>query len=489
MTMTTLVVSLYIIIPIFALSLNLIMGEKLRFFDKLQNIILMLLLSTIPVICLCNYNMPYTETLGGWKVGFGITLSIDKSALIFLATLYFVNLIVLLYSIYDDSIKNCSRKFFMGYWLLILGMSGAICTRDIFNLYVWSEVMLVSVFILLSCGHQKDSSLQINYATFNIIGTLCLLVAIALIYRATGSLNYYEIGARINTVPEAITLIGFGLMLFGLGIKAGLFPLYFWLPASYPHTSPSSTALLSSIVTKTILLVILRIIWVVLPDQAPLLAKTMFVVAACTMVFGVFGAVIQTKMRDILSFHIISQIGYIVLAIFIESRLAIVAAIYFILHNVLVKTNLLLISGVVEKIYGTGNLGHIGGRMLRDNNVLAILFLASALSLAGFPPLSGFWAKFYILCAAIKANHTPLALVAIAVSILTLLSMLKIWRKGCCEEQDTSRSAATLAIPHTQFLAIVLLTAGMVSIGFFPDSIINILNDSAIELSANRDII
>lgn len=486
--MTTQIVSLYIILPILALALNFTMREQLSKFGKIINMSLMLTLTALPMLCLANYSSEQSLTIGGWKAGFGITISLDLQVILFLAILYFVNLLVILYSLQDTSIRMCSRKFYMGYWLLILGMTGAVCTRDIFNLYVWSEVMLVSVFILLSCGHQEESSLQINYATFNIIGTLCLLVSIALLYRTTGSLNYYEIGARISSVKESVPLVGFGLMLFGLGIKAALFPLYFWLPAAYPRTSPSSTALLSSIVTKTILLIILRIVWVVLPDRMPLLATIMLLVAALTMLFGVFGAVIQLRIRDILSFHIVSQIGYIVLGIFIDSKLAIVATVYFIIHNVLAKTNLLLISGIAEKIYGTGNLVEIGGRILRDNRLLAILFLISALSLAGFPPLSGFWGKFYILYAAIKNHHMLLALVAIAVSILTLLSMLKIWRKGYCEEINPDRKIIQTVIPRAQLTAIMLLTAVMLGVGLFPDTIINVLNTSADELSANREI-
>jgi multicomponent Na+:H+ antiporter subunit D len=231
-------------------------------------------------------------------------------------------------------------------------------------------------------------------------------------------------------VPEvpnqgAVAAVAF-LLLAAFAAKAAVFPLFFWLPASY-HTTPAPVgAIFAALLTKVGVYAMIRVFTLIFPSGLPWLAPLIGVAAAATMVIGVLGAAAHWEIRRILSFHIISQIGYMLVGLAIATPLALAGAVLYMLHHIIVKANLFLVAGVIRRVGGSFSLASLGGLWRRDP-WLAILFAIPALSLAGLPPLSGFWAKLLVIRSGLEAEWYWLAAIALATGILTLYSMLKIW--------------------------------------------------------------
>lgn len=467
-------------LPVIATATQLTLGKQ-HYIKAMQIIysILFLLLS----IYLFFFGDKLTIIhLANWPAPYGIVLAIDHLARLMLLVFSVVFTCINIFSLTDSTLKNSERTYYSGAWLLVLGVIGALTTYDIFNLYVWSEVILVSAFIILSIS-QKNNSINIwHYAIFNITGTLLMLLAIGLLYGLTGNLNAAAIAQYLTTTSNSLIMPIVTLLFLGLAIKGGIFPFYFWLPTNYPNTSASSTLLISSLVTKVIMLVILRLFWLWQPLQSSSLSIVFIVLACCTMFFGVMGAANEFRLRHILSFHIVSQIGYILLAIFIPTSQAIMATLYFLIHNIFVKTNLLMTSGIIEERYQTNKLTEMGGN-LKACPLLAAIFFLSAMSLAGFPPLSGFWGKLLIFKSAFN-NHLYIPLIiAILVSLLTLYSMTKIWRCVYCEASSIKSHSSTFKLTKIQLLALLPLLLIPIIMGLYPSFLIPPLQHITDQLS------
>jgi multicomponent Na+:H+ antiporter subunit D len=216
------------------------------------------------------------------------------------------------------------------------------------------------------------------------------------------------------------------MLLVAFGIKAAIFPLFFWLPASY-HTPPISvTAIFAALLTKVGVYALVRVFTLIFVQDTDFSHTLILIVSGFTMVSGVLGAAAEYDFRRILAFHIVSQIGYMIMGLGIFTTLALTGVIYFLIHNIVAKANLFLISGVSNRLQGTYDLRKSGG-LYKTYPILAILFLIPSLSLAGIPPLSGFWAKFMLVRGGLEAESYVIIGVALFVSVWTLYSMMKIW--------------------------------------------------------------
>ncbi|WP_440682548.1 complex I subunit 5 family protein [Cysteiniphilum halobium] len=474
-----------VVIPLLSIFIHLtITKAHIHLRNGLQFFLLFFWL-IISILLLYQLKQSIIIRLGDWAPPFGITIVVDKLSGFMLVIFAVVALCINFYSYSDKNILNAKHQiFYAGFWLLLLGISGALLTRDIFNLYVWFEVILVSSLILLTSTYQPKLHAILNYAMMNIVGTLLMLLSIAFIYGLTGSLSYDQISDHL-TQNAPLILPALCLFIFSLGIKGALFPLYFWLPKAYPKTSVSSTMLLSSLVTKVVMVILLRFVWLWPILQQKFFLNSLLFVALATMLFGVIGAASQFRFKDILAFHIVSQIGYIVLAIVLPFPMALIAAIYFIVHNILVKTNLFMIAGIIEQHLGTDDFKKLGS-VLKHHKWLAFVFFIAAMSLAGFPPLSGFWAKFILLKVAITHGFYISSTIAIIVSLLTLYSMIKIWRYVFSQVPKVPQARIQKPIPFSLslHLAILPLFVMMIIIGLFPDSILQVLAPIALKLTS-----
>jgi len=373
--------------------------------------------------------------VGSWPAPFGIVLVADLLSTLMLIACNGVAALVTIYGLRQMSADEQSPYYHPLALLLLLGVNGSLLTGDLFNLYVWFEVMLLASFVLLTLGRKRDQlEGAMKYVTLNLVASMIFLTAVGLLYGKMGTLNFADLAMKIAAEPQADVVNAAGILLFvAFGIKAALFPFFFWLPASY-HTPPVTiSAMFAGLLTKVGMYAIIRVFTLVFEIQDTFLGNLMVWIAGFTMVVGVLGAAAHYEMKRILSFHIVSQIGYILMGLTFLTPLALGGAIFFIIHNMVAKTNLFLVAGMVEQHCGTTELKKTGGLYAREP-MLAALFFISAIALAGLPPLSGFWAKFSLVKAGFDVGAYAIVGVSLAVGIMTLFSMTKIWAEAFWKE-------------------------------------------------------
>lgn len=409
---------------------------------------------------------------GSWMPPFGVSFVADpfSAAMVVISSL--LALAAAIFGLVDLTDTQKRAGFYPLFMGLMVGVNGAFLTGDIFNLYVWFEVMLITALGLIALDRSKsqlDGALK--YAVLNLFSTLLFLIAIGLLYGVTGTLNMADLSVVLEVTDLSPALLISGLLfLTGFGIKAGFFPMFFWLPASYHTASIVVSAVFAGLLTKVGVYAAFRVFTLLFDVNNAGIREMVAIFAAGTMLFGVFGAAIQWDVRRILSFHIISQIGYIIMGLAIATPAAMAGAIFYIIHHIIVKANLFLLAGAIYRQTGTYDLRQAGGLMKRSP-WLAVLFLIPALSLAGIPPLSGFWAKFMVIDASFRHGAGWLGGVALFVGLLTVFSMSKIWMEAFWKDppkEGTPSSRLNFAV----VAPISLLAAITVFIGLNPEPLV-----------------
>ena len=422
--------------------------------------------------------------LGNWPAPFGITLVADVLSAVMLVVLGGMGLAVLVYALGSTGAERDAPGFHALYHLLLLGVAGAFLAGDLFNLYVWFEVLLITSFVLLVLGGERAQVKGgVVYVVINLVASLCFLIAIGMLYGLAGTLNLADLALRLPALgaPGLVTTVAM-LFLVAFGIKAAVFPLFFWLPAAY-HTPPVAVAaLFAGLLTKVGVYALLRVFTLLFTQDVGYTHALLLVIAGLTMLSGVLGAVAQTDTRKILSFHIVSQIGYMVMGLALFTPLALLGAIFYVVHHIVVKTNLFLVGGIAHRIGGDFELENLGG-LYRARPWLAVLFLVPALSLAGLPPLSGFWAKLIILRAGLEAEAYVAVAVAVGAGLLTLVSMTKIWAEAFWKPRPTDRPLAPTTRSMARLIApVAVLAAVTLAIGLYAEPLVVLAERSATEL-------
>jgi multicomponent Na+:H+ antiporter subunit D len=366
--------------------------------------------------------------------------------------------------------------------MLLMGVNGAFMTGDLFNLYVWFEVMLMSSFVLMALGGERQQiEGSVKYLTLNFLASVLFLSATGIIYGKTGTLNMADLAYRLGSdAPNEFMSTSAVLLLIAFGIKAAVFPLYFWLPASYHTPAVTVSAVFAGLLTKVGVYALIRTFTLIFSMDLFFIQPLLYFIAGLTMLSGVFGAASQYNFRRILSFHIISQIGYMILGLAIYTPLALAGTVFYIFHHIIVKTNLFLISGIVRRLLGSEQLKELGGLYTR-HPFLAILFLIPALSLGGIPPLSGFFAKFIVIKAALISEQYVLVIAALLTGLLTLFSMTKIWSEVFWKKERIpvpSRSA----ISFTFFMPVIVMALATIGIGLFAGILFQMCEIAAAQL-------
>lgn len=392
-------------------------------------------------------------TVGGWPPPYGIPFVADLLAALMVGIASLVALASLLVLLADPERRE-ARFAHAGWHLMLAGMNGAFLTGDLFNLYVFFEVMLIASYFLVTLGASPRQARQaFIYVAMNLLASTLFLMAVAALYAATGTLNMADLFRRLPDAPVGLRQAGVVLLATAFSVKAAVFPLYFWLPHTYVLPVGPIAAYLGGMLTKVGIYALFRLLGTLHPIDGP--QGWLLLAAGLTMTLGVLGALAQNSIRAVLVFHIVSQIGYLIMALGLHSPLAMAAGIFYILHVIAAKTALLLVAAVVERVYGTGELDALEG-VARSSPALAWLFLISAFALSGLPPLSGFWAKFGVVRAGLESGQPAIAAVAVGVSLLTLLSMMKIFTNAFWGKA----SAAPVRLPALA----VAGTAGMAAL-------------------------
>ena len=431
--MTRVLLPLPVVLPLLTAGLAIALGR----YQRLQRLLSVLTLVAVAVIAgvllhTADTAGPAVVQLGGWAAPAGISLVADRLSALLLLVSSLVLLAVLLYAIGQgtaDGRRSAVAVFHPCYLVLAAGIAMAFLTGDLFNLFVAFEVMLVASYVLITLdGGAAQVRAGMTYVVVSLLASVLFVTAIGLVYAATGTVNMADAAVRLADVPEGVRLLLGLVLLVVFGIKAAVFPLFSWLPDSYPTAPSPVTAVFAGLLTKVGVYAVLRTQTLLFPEIRAL-SQVLLVLAVLTMVVGILGALVQDDLKRLLSFTIVSHIGYMIFGLGLATAAGLAGAILYTVHHIVVQTTLFLVAGLVERRTGTSSLRRSGG-LQHVAPVLAVLYLLPALSLAGIPPLSGFLAKLGLLQAGV-ADSRPLAAVAVAAavatSLLTLYAVGRAW--------------------------------------------------------------
>ena len=425
-----------------------------------------------------------TLNMGGWDAPFGIVLVVDYLSALMLMVSSLILIAVSLFAIRFLPGDIPLPRFYFFFFTLTMGMNGAFITGDVFNLYVWFEVMLISSFVLITMGKKKEQlEGGIKYLALNLLGSFLFLAGLGLLYGKTGTLNMAHLAEILKNDNQA-TLMNTSAILFfvAFGIKAAVFPLFFWLPASYHTPNIAITSLFAGLLTKVGVYTLIRFFTLFFVHDQHFWHNLLLIIAGLTMVTGGMAAASYYETRRILSYHIISQIGYMIMGLGIFTPLAIAGAVFFTLHNMIAKTGAFLASGMIAKIKGTYHLKEVGG-LYKQNPLLAVLFIVPAFALAGVPPLSGFFAKFMLIKAGIESGSYIITTVALLTGLLTLYSMIKIWNEAFLKKQpENQANQKPIKLNWADYVPLAILATASVLMGIFAATVFTVTMEAANQL-------
>jgi len=455
-------VPLPVLIPVIGAALTLFLGRR----PRLQRAITLVALSVVVLVCaLLLHATARGGTLvvhvGGWGdtvpgMGpLGITLVVDRLSALMLVVSSIVLVAVVWYAIGQGIREGDERQpvsiFLPTYLALAAGVCNAFLAGDLFNLFVSFEVLLTASFVLLTIGATTERvRAGTSYVMVSMVSSLIFLLGIALIYAATGTLNMAELAVRLDHVTAGTRGALFAVLLVAFGIKAAVFPLSTWLPDSYPTAPAPVTAVFAGLLTKVGVYAIIRAHSLLFPGGA--LDSVLLIAALLTMLIGVFGAIAQSDIKRLLSFTLVSHIGYMIFGIALSSRLGLTGAIYYVVHHIIVQTTLFLVVGLIERQAGASTLRRLGG-LAAASPLLALVFFVPAVNLGGIPPFSGFIGKVTLLQAGAQ-NGSPLAWTLVAgsviTSLLTLYVMTRVYTKAFWRSRaDAPEGALAMASAST----------------------------------------
>lgn len=425
-----------VLIPLLAASVTLVLGRR----PRTQRFTAVLALSaalavSIVLLYLADRDGTTAIQVGGWDSPIGITLVVDRLSAMMLVVSSIVLLAVIVYAvgqgIRDGTDQQPTSIFAPTYLVLSAGISNAFLAGDLFNLFVGFEILLAASFVLLTLGASGDRvRAGVGYVMVSMVSSLIFLVGIAFAYAATGTLNLAQLAARLDDVPTGTRTAIFAVLLVAFGIKAAVFPLSNWLPDSYPTAPAPVTAVFAGLLTKVGVYAIIRTHSLLFPGGE--LDNVLLVAGLLTMLVGIFGAIAQSDIKRLLSFTLVSHIGYMMFGIALSTEAGLAGAVFYVAHHILVQTTLFLVVGLIERQAGSSSLRRLGG-LAAASPLLGILFLIPALNLGGIPPFSGFIGKVFLLQAgASEASSLAWILVAggTVTSLLTLYVMARVWTKA-----------------------------------------------------------
>ncbi|MEM6742184.1 MAG: proton-conducting transporter membrane subunit [Pseudomonadota bacterium] len=431
--------------------------------------------------------------IGGWTAPLGIALVADGLSAILLLAVATLGLVCVIYGLADLGRRRERAGAFALVHVLLAGATGAFLTGDLFNLYVWFEVMLIASFgLLVLGGGRQELDAGVKYVALNLVATLAFLTAVGLVHGLAGTLTLAQLPQKLAAAPAG-AMAGASMLLFvALAAKAGLFPLYFWLPAAYHAPPMAVTALFAAVLTKAGIYAMIRVFTLVFPDGPA--QDVLLPIAIATMVGGVIGAAAQKEVHRILAFHIVSQIGYVALGLALATPLALAGAIVYLVHNIVVKANLILIAGVARRMTRSFDLGRSGG-LYAATPLLSGLFFLAAMAMAGMPPFTGFWGKLALTQASLGEGNGIAAAAILGVGLFTLYSMTKIWGQGWLKPQPEGRPAVrpltALPRPAAALMTapIAALTTVTLALGLFPQPLLEAAEGAAAQLLDPSDYI
>ncbi|EKF19802.1 Na+/H+ antiporter subunit D [Nitratireductor pacificus] len=425
---------------------------------------------------------PQAMTMGRWLPPFGISFAADAlgASLALVATL--VAIVCAIYATKEIDATGRRYGFYPFMLLMMAGVGGSFLTGDVFNLYVWFEVFLISSFGMLVLGsthRQLDGATK--YAILNLVGTTLFLTATAFLYGTFGTLNMADIAGKVDAMRDTGPLMTLTVLyLLAFGMKAAAFPLNFWLPASYHTPSIVTAALFGGVLTKVGVYAMMRILVMLFPVERAVLADLIAWVAAGTMVLGIMGALAQSDIRRVLGFVVISGVGVMMAGVALGTEAGLTGTVLYAFHSIIAMTALYLLAGVMNGLGGSYSLHELSG-LYRNYPLLAAFALLLVLSAAGLPPASGLWPKVILVRASLDAGLPWLSFAILLTGLLTTVAMgrvfiLTIWRQTAKPAENDTVVAGR---PAVGYAALAMLSLPILLLGLYPEPLIRIATVSA----------
>jgi multicomponent Na+:H+ antiporter subunit D len=429
--MSTLI-TLPVLLPILGAALTVVAGRSAAL-QRIVGIAVLAANAALAAVLLvaADTGGPVVAALGGWAAPIGIALVADRLSALLLLVSSLVTLAVLVYAIEqriaDLGRGTASTTFHPMYLMLSAGVSLAYLTGDLFTLFVAFEIMLTASYVLISrrTGPTRVRA-GMTYVTVSLMSSLLFLTAIAMVYAATGTVNLADLSEKVGALPAGLRTVLALMLLVVFGIKAAVVPLHFWLPDSYPNAPGPVAALFAGLLTKVGFYALLRTQTLLFPHDVPM--WLLLGLAVATMLVGALGALAQNDLNRLLSFLLVSHIGFMLFGLAVFDPASVGGAALYAAHHITVLATLFLVSGLITRRTGTVALDRMGG-LLSSAPGLAVLFAIPALTLAGLPPTAGFVAKLALLRAGVDAGPWPavVAGVVIIASLLTLVALVRVW--------------------------------------------------------------
>lgn len=426
---------LAVLIPFLGAALNFIIVHR----NRLQRgvtvgaMVLTLILNAFMLANVWNQG-PQVVHLGDWAAPYGIVMVVDQLSALMLVVSVVVSLAVLIYAVSEGVASGDDEGpisiFYPTFLLLVAGVSHAFLAGDLFNLYVGFEILLTASYVLLTMGGTAQRiRAGVTYVVVSVISSILFLISLGMIYGATATVNMADLSVKLADLPQGTQMQLHLMLLIAFGVKAAIFPLSFWLPDSYPTASAPVTAVFAGLLTKVGVYSIIRTETLLFPGTQ--IKDLLMWVALLTMIVGILGALAQIDIKRMLSFTLISHIGYMIFGIALGTQAALAAVVYYIAHHIVIQTSLFLVAGLIERRGGSTNVDRLAG-MLRISPLLGVLYMIPALNLGGIPPFSGFLGKVALLEAGVEAGtwlSYLLVGVSVFVSLLTLMALIRVWNR------------------------------------------------------------
>ncbi|HEU4806963.1 MAG TPA: Na+/H+ antiporter subunit D [Homoserinimonas sp.] len=438
----TALIPLVVMLPLIGAAGALIAGKR-QLLQVLVTVVALVAVMVVSIFLLIDVDAtgPLVMEVGGWAAPVGIVLVVDRLTALMLIVSAAVLLAVLLFSVGQGMADGDSETpvsiYHPTYMVLAAGVFNAFIAGDLFNLYIGFEILLVASYVLMTMGGTGPRiRAGVTYIVVSLVSSLLFLASIAMIYGALGTVNIAQISVRMAEIDPSVQLTLHVMLLIAFGIKAAIFPLSFWLPDSYPTAPAPVTAVFAGLLTKVGVYAIIRTETVLFPGNQ--LGDALLVVALLTMIVGILGAVAQADIKRLLSFTLVSHIGYMIFGIAMGTVAGLNATIFYIVHHIIVQTTLFLTAGLIERQSGSTSINRIGG-LLAAAPVIAVLYFIPALNLGGIPPFSGFLGKLALFNSAAQEPSWLIYAVMGAgalTSLLTLYALARVWNMAFWRPAD-----------------------------------------------------
>ncbi|WP_028821373.1 Na+/H+ antiporter subunit D [Propionimicrobium lymphophilum] len=482
------VLALPVLVPFVGAAISLLLPRNYRVQRVVGMSSLGIVLAASVVILWHSRLGPFVLDVGGWAAPVGISLVADRLSALMLLVSVFVTLCVMIYSsseVFEDDRVPLS-VFYPTFLILSAGVSNSFLTGDLFNLYVGFEILLVSSFVLIMLGGTRDRLRSGTvYVVVSMISSSIFLIALAMVYAATGTVNMAQLAIRLPQIDSGTAQLIQVMLLVAFGVKAAVFPLSAWLPDSYPTAPAPVTAVFAGLLTKVGIYAIIRTQTILFGDSK--LNPWLLGIGLLTMIVGILGAVAQDDIKRLLSFTLVSHIGFMLWGLGTGTVDGICAAIFYTAHHIIVQTALFLVSGIMERMGGTTSLVRLGG-LLKAWPLLAVLFLVPAFNLAGIPPMSGFLGKIGLIKASAQVG-TPTHYLMIAgglvSSLLTLFALARAWNMSFWQplSDDAPPLADKITVPWVMPFATGLLVVGSLALTVFAAPLYSFTTNAAENLT------